>query len=175
MNARRLVDITTAAARDEVGALACPDESHSARADRLMRLAAYGRPAGAPAIGNYARARQRTWAMRHTQAARAEGKRVRSAPVKALHAAAQETQKAVLNREVASTHDQRVVEGPVQQTRTWKAIGAGSWKQRTGHEACRITFSNPAMGMLDIARSLRPKGSHGHCIALLHTGICISP
>ena len=171
MDVRRLAEITAAAAAN----VACngagpPDQSRAGRAARLRRMAAHG-AAGAPAIGNLALVRARTWALRHTQASRAEAQRVRWAPVKALHAAAQETQKTVLNREVASTHDQRVLEGAVQQTRTWKGTGSGSWKQRTGHEACRITFSSPAMTMLDIARSLRPKASHGHCAAVMQTGI----
>jgi hypothetical protein len=152
--------------------MSADSHSASAQADRLLRLAAHGFPAAAAAA---APTQQRALSLRHSQACRAEAQRVRSAPVKALHAVAQETQKIVLNRDVASTHDQRLLEGPVQRTRTWKAIGAGSWKQRTGHEACRITFSNPAMTMLDIARSLRPKASHGHCTAVLQTGICIYP
>ena len=151
--------------------MSADSHSASAQADRLLRLAAHGFPAAAAAAA--APTQQRAWSLRQLQACHAEAQRVRSAPVKALHAVAQETQKIVLNRDVASTHDQRLLEGPVQRTRTWKGIGAGSWKQRTGHEACRITFSNPAMTMLDIARSLRPKGSHGHCTALLQTGIRI--
>ena len=152
--------------------MSADSHSASAQADRLLRLTAHGFPAAAAAAAAAPPPHQ-GWALRHSQARRAEAQRVRFAPVKALHAEAQETQKIVLNRDVASTEDQRLLEGAVQRTRGWKSIGAGSWKQRTGHEACRITFSNPAMTMLDIARSLRPKGSHGHCTALLQTGIRI--
>ena len=108
------------------------------------------------------------WSNRRLAAAQEEAKRVRRAPVKALHSEAMQTHTVVHNREIASLEDAQRDVGNV--ARGWKFLGRGRWKQRTPEEACRIVFHSPSTTMIEVAKSLRPQASSRHCTDLLFAG-----
>ncbi len=162
MDADRLLEIARSTEADDPVASA---DDRVARADRLLNVAE-----SVPRPLEEKRGQSR-WAQLHISAAREQAKKVARAPLKSLHAEAMQTQKAVHNRETASKDDYTMSSHP----RLWKGTKTGLWKQRTPEEACRIIFHRPSSTMLEVAQSLRPRGSSRHCTDLLYAGWnCIS-
>ncbi len=159
MDAERLLGIAQATEADDPVASADDRRiDRGALADSLLNVAR-GVLAGE-------RRGQSRWVQLHVRAGSEHAKKVARAPLQRLHADALQTQKAVHNRESASKDDYTIGSEP----RVWKGTKAGRWKQRTGEEACRIIFHRPASTMLEVAQSLRPRGSSRHCTDLLFAG-----
>ena len=134
-------------------------------ADRLLNIAEAMQDTPQPCSAPNA---QNRWGKRWRVAVQQEARRVRSAPVKALHAEAMQTHTVVHNIEIASLEDAQRDVGNV--ARAWKHVGAGRWKQRTPEEACRVVFHSPSTPMIEVAKSLRPQASSRHCTDLLFAG-----